>query len=170
MNDFYDIDIKHYAQINFTGFIRLIDAVGGISVYCEKDITTHDGYTFTKGTNHLNGDRALRFVRERKLFEDGDHARGRHQMAVIKGLIAKMSSGSLLKNYDDVLDSMGRYFRTSLKQEEMSALVKMQLEDMAEWNVQSFAVDGTGKMMPTYSVPDANAYVMFPSDIYYDIF
>lgn len=164
LNDFYDIDIKHYAQINFTGFIRLIDAVGGISVYCEKDISTDDGYTFVKGMNSLNGDQALRFVRERKLFEDGDHARGRHQMAVIKGLIAKMSSGSLLKNYDDVLDSMGRYFKTSLKQEEMSALVKMQIEDMAEWNVQSFAVDGTGKMMPTYSVPDANAYVIVPNE------
>ena len=164
LNDFYDIDIKHYAQINFTGFIRLIDAVGGISVYCEKDVSTDDGYTFVKGMNHLNGDQALRFVRERKLFEDGDNARGRHQMAVIKGLIAKMSSGSLLRNYNGVLDSMGRYFKTSLAQEDMSALVKMQLEDMAEWNVQSFAVDGTGKMKPTYSVPDANAYVMVPNE------
>ena len=164
LNDFYDIDIKHYAQINFTGFIRLIDAVGGISVYCEQEISTDDGYTFVKGMNSLNGDKALRFVRERKLFQDGDHARGRHQMAVIKGLIAKMSSGSLLTNYDDVLDSMGRYFRTSLSKEDISALVKMQIGDLAEWNVQTFAVNGTGKMMITYSVPDVNAYVIVPNE------
>lgn len=162
--DLYDVDIIHYAQINFTGFERLIDAVGGISVYCEKTISTHDGYTFTKGMNQLDGEHALRFVRERKLFEDGDHARGRHQMAVIKGLIAKMSSGSLLTNYDRVLDSMGKFFKTSLAQEDVSTLVKMQLEDMAEWNVQSFAVDGTGKFKKTYSMPDENAYVMIPNE------
>ena len=164
LTDFYDVDIKYYAQINFTGFEKLIDAIGGISVYCEKEITVPEGYTYVKGMNYLNGEEALRFVRERKLFGDGDHARGRHQMAVIKGIIEKMSSGSLLKNYDKVLNSMGKYFKWSLAQEEVSALVKMQLGDLAEWNVQSFAVNGTGKMMTSYSMPTLKAYVMIPNE------
>lgn len=164
LTEFYDVDVNYYAQLNFTGFKRLIDAIGGISVYCEKDIVSHDGHTFVKGINHLNGEQALSFVRERKQFGDGDHARGRHQMAVIKGIIEKMSSGSLLRNYDDVLNSMGKYFKCNLSQDEITSLVKMQLNDLAEWNVQSFAVVGTGKNMTSYSLPDLKTYVMIPDD------
>lgn len=164
LNEFYDVDIKYYAQLNFKGFVRLIDAVGGISVYCEKNVETPDGYTFKKGMNQFNGDQALRFVRERKMFGDGDHARGRHQMAVIKGLIQKMSSGSLLRNYDDVMDSMGKYFKCNVPQEELSALVKMQLSDLSEWNVQSYAVTGTGEKSTTYSLPNLKTYVMIPDE------
>lgn len=159
LNELYDIDIKYYAQLNFTGFMKLIDAVGGISVYSEKHIETFDGYTFVKGMNELNGDQALRFVRERKMY-GGDRVRGRHQMEVIKGLIAKMSSGALLRNYDDVLDSMGKYFKWNLPQEDISALVKMQLGDMAEWNVQMYAITGTGDNKTSYSLPNLSTYVM----------
>ena len=165
LNDFYDIDISYYAQINFKGFVRLIDAIGGITVYSEKDFaTTNEGIAFKKGDNHVNGEQALAFVRERKQFGDGDHARGRHQMAVIKAIIKKMSSGSLLKNYDDVLDSMGKSFRCSFGQEDITSLVKMQLGDMAEWNVQSFAVVGTGKNSTTYTIPNKKLYVMIPDE------
>ena len=164
LNEFYDVDISYYAQLNFKGFKRLIDAVGGISVYCEKYIDTGDGYIFKKGMNYFNGDQALRFVRERKQFGDGDHARGRHQMAVIKGLIQKMSSGSLLRNYDDIMDSMGKYFKCSVPQSDLSALVKMQLTDMSEWNVQSYAVIGTGEKSTCYSLPNLRTYVMVPDD------
>ena len=164
LDAFYDVDIKYYAQLNFKGFVRLIDAVGGISVYCEKYIDTGDGYIFKKGMNYFNGDQALRFVRERKQFGDGDHARGRHQMAVIEGLIQKMSSGSLLRNYGDIMDSMGKYFKCSLSQEEISALVKMQLTDMSEWNVQSYAVTGTGSKSTCYSLKNLKTYVMIPDE------
>lgn len=155
----YDIDVTYYAQLNFTGFKKLIDAVGGISVYSEKHVETPDGYTFVKGTNYLDGDQALRFVRERKLY-GGDRVRGRHQMEVIKGLIAKMSSSTMLRNYDEILDSMGKYFRWSLTQEDVSALLKMQLADMAEWNVQMYAITGTGDSKTSYSLPNLNTYVM----------
>ena len=159
LSELYDVDISYYAQLNFTGFMKLIDAVGGISVYSEKHIETFDGYTFVKGMNELNGDQALRFVRERKMY-GGDRVRGRHQMEVIKGLIAKMSSGALLRNYDDVLDSMGKYFKWNLPQEDISALVKMQLGDMAEWNVQMYAITGTGDNKTSYSLPNLSTYVM----------
>lgn len=164
LNDFYDIDINYYAQLNFKGFVRLIDAIGGITVYSEKEfISTSEKILIQKGTNHLNGEAALEFVRERKQFGDGDHARGRHQMAVIKGIIEKVSSGSLLRNYDEVLDSMGKYFKCSLTQEEITSLVKMQLSDMAEWNVKSFAVTGTGTKDFCYAL-NASNYVMIPDE------
>lgn len=164
LDDFYDIDINYYAQLNFKGFVRLIDAIGGITVYSEKEfVSTSEGILIQKGTNHLNGEAALEFVRERKQFGDGDNARGRHQMAVIKGIIEKVSSGSLLRNYDEVLESMGKYFKCSLSQEEITSLVKMQIGDMAEWNVKSYAVTGTGAKKFCYAL-NASNYVMIPDE------
>jgi ethanolamine utilization protein EutQ (cupin superfamily) len=55
-------------------------------------------------------------------------------------------------------------FSTNLSSEEMSSLVKMQLSDMASWNVKSFAVDGTGSSQTTYSMPTQRSYVMIPNE------
>lgn len=166
LSDFYDVDINYYAQFNFTGFKRLIDAVGGISVYSEISFySTNEGIYFEQGINHLNGEQALAFVRERKQFSGGDRMRGVHQMAVIKGVIEKMSSGSLLMNYAGVLDSMGGYFRCGFTQEEIAALVKMQLNDLAEWNIKSFSVTGSGDFNTSYSLPNLETYVMVPDEI-----
>ena len=165
LSEYYDVDIKHYAQINFTGFIRLVDALGGITVYSEKEFyTTNEGYYFQYGANEVDGEHALAFVRERKQFGGGDHARGKHQMAVIKGMIQKMSSGSLLTNYNQVLDSMGGYFRTNVSQEELSAIVKMQLNEMPEWNIQTYAVSGVGENKTSFTLPRYSTYVMIPNE------
>lgn len=161
LNELYDIDIKYYAQLNFNGFIRLIDALGGITVYSEKEfISSSMQIPIQQGVNHLDGTAALEFVRERKQFPGGDRMRGKHQMAVIKGIISQMASGSMLRNYGAVLDSMGRYFKCNVPQEDISALVKMQLGDMAEWNVQMYAITGTGDNKTSYSLPNLSTYVM----------
>ena len=51
-------------------------------------------------------------------------------------------------------------FTTSLGMSDISMLVKMQLEDMASWNIQSYAVTGVGGSERTYSMPGDYAYVM----------
>lgn len=165
LSEYYDVDIKHYAQINFTGFVRLVDALGGITVYSEKEFyTTNEGYHFVQGANAVDGEHALAFVRERKQFSAGDHARGKHQMAVIKGMIQKMSSGSLLVNYNQILDSMGGYFRTNVSQEELSAIVKMQLDENPQWNIQTYAVSGVGENNTSFTLPRYSTYVMIPDE------
>lgn len=165
LSDYYDVDVKYYAQLNFTGFKRLVDAMGGITVYSEKEFySTNEGIYFQQGANEVDGEKALAFVRERKQFGRGDHARGQHQMAVIKGMIQKMASGSLLTNYGQILDSMGGYFRTNVSQEELAAVVKMQLSDMAEWNIQTYAVSGVGRNDVCYSMPNTTTYVMIPDE------
>lgn len=162
---FYGVDIPYYMQINFTGFIRMIDAIGGITVYSEKEFySTNEGIYFKYGENEVNGEQALAFVRERMQFSGGDRARGEHQMQVIKGIIAKMSSGALLTNYNQILESMGGYFKCGMSQEDIASLVKIQLNDMAKWNVQSYSVTGLGELAPTYSLPGMNVYVMVPDE------
>ena len=156
----YNLNVDYYAQINFTGFKKLIDAVGGVDVYSDQGFTAGKHY-IQKGHNHLNGEEALAFARERYHVKGGDRGRGKNQMKVIEALIQKGTEGTtLISKYADILDSLDGLFRTSVTMDEISTLVKMQLNDMASWNVQMFAVTGEGDSQKTYSSPGHKAYVM----------
>lgn len=160
----YGVEIPYYAEINFTGFKTLINAIGGVDV--DNDVAfSVNGTYFDKGTIHLNGDEALTFARARKQLAGGDNARGKNQMKIITGVIQKMSSGStLLSNYSEILSSLEGLFTTNFPQEKISELVKMQLDDMATWNIQSYAVTGTGGSDTTYATGGLYAYVMYPNE------
>ncbi len=160
----YDTKIQYYAQINFTGFETLVDAVGGITVYSDKAFSNID-VEIQKGENFLNGKEALGFARDRKHVSGGDNGRGRNQMKVVTALIEKMTSGTtIISNYSAILASLKGMFKTSIDMDDVSKLVKMQLTDMASWNIKSFAVTGTGGKATTYSSPRFNAYVMYPNE------
>lgn len=161
----YNVDVDYYAQINFTGFETLIDAIGGITVYSDVAFNTADKYHIEAGENHLNGAEALSFARERKRLSGGDNARGQNQMKVIKAVIDKATSGTtIISNYSDIMASLEGMFATSMPMTEISSLVKMQLEDMAQWEIHSYAVTGFNGSEYTYSTPGTRAYVMYPDD------
>lgn len=165
LSDLYGTQIDFYAQINFTGFEKLIDAIGGVTVYSEVDFIAADGSKIQKGNNHLSGSAALGFARERHNLAGGDNARGKNQMKVIKAIIDQVSSGdkSLVTNYASVMSSLQGMFITNVSSEDISELVKMQLSDMAGWNVKSYAVTGVGGKHSTYSSPNNHtSYVMYP--------
>ena len=160
----YDTDIKYYGQINFTGFETLIDAVGGITIYSDQSFKARETY-IKKGENTLNGSQALDFSRERYHVSGGDNGRGKNQMKVITAVIKKMTSGTtIISNYSAIMSSLEGMFSTNLQTSEISMLVKMQLNDMAKWDVFSFAVVGTGGSEKTYSAPGHTAYVMYPDE------
>ncbi len=160
----YNCSMDYYMQINFEGFMTLIDAIGGITVESDKTfVTTHYDKQIYEGLNDMDGETALGFARERYAFVDGDNTRGRNSMRIIKAIIEKMSSAkTLLSNYGAILNSIEGMFATSMTEDEMKALVNMQLDDMSSWDVRMYAVTGTGDSRTTYSVPNAKAYVMIP--------
>ena len=160
LENLYDVSVDYYAQINFTGFEKLIDAIGGVTVYSDASFS-NSAVSIYVGENNLNGSQALAFARERYRLAGGDNARGKNQMKVIKGVIEKMTSGTtIITRYAEILDSLDGLFATDLERSEINKLVKMQLNDMASWNVVSFAVTGEGDSKITYSIPGLYAYVM----------
>lgn len=166
LGNLYDEHVDYYAQINFNGFKTLVDAVGGITIESEKTFRTSEGgFYINEGVNQLSGEVALSYVRERKAFADGDNSRGKHQMQAIEAIIKKASSGTtILSHYSDIMNSMEGMFTTSMSTEEIASLVKMQLSDLASWNVKSFAVSGKGGSTTTYSMPSKRSYVMYPDE------
>ena len=164
LSDLYGQQIDHYAQINFTGFETLIDAVGGVTVYSDVAFTTnHGNYSIQVGNNELNGSQALAFARERYALKGGDKDRGKNQMKVIAALIDKLSSTTIITNYAQILDSLKGMFTTDLSEEQISQLVKMQLSEMPKWEVFSYAITGTGASEETYSMPGRKLSVWNPN-------
>ncbi|MGN0432265.1 MAG: LCP family protein [Lachnospiraceae bacterium] len=160
----YGVDIQYYVKMNFTGFVGIIDALGGVDVYSDSTFTVGDAFSYTEGINHMSGIEALAFARERHSFASGDRARGTHQMAVIRAVMDKCTSASILYNYADVMNSVSGCFTTNMSQEKIASLVRMQLNDMAQWSITSISVDGTGASKTTYTVPGKTAYVMIPDE------
>lgn len=158
---FYKQDIDYYAQINFTGFETLIDSIGGVTVNADSGFSAA-GVTINKGENNLNGKQALVFARNRKQQAGGDRGRGKNQMKLIAAVVDKMSAGTILANYSDILESLQGMFATNMPSEDINKLIKMQLSDMSSWHIHSYSVTGSDGSSTTYSMPGTRAYVMYP--------
>ena len=171
LGNLYGVNVDQYLRINFAGFISIIDAVGGVDVYSDQAFTSvgspgyYDPTTFAEGWNHLDGKSALAFARERHAFKTGDIQRGINQMKVIDAMVEKLKSPALLMSFSKLMDAMADCFVTSLSQEQISALVRMQLSDLSSWDIQSYSVTGTGaKSSKCYSAKGQSLYVMKPDE------
>ena len=160
----YDADIEYYVRINFDGFKKLIDAMGGVRVYSETAFTAITRTKIKEGWNDLTGQQALDFARERYTLKGGDNARGKHQMQVIEALIKKATSGTtIITNYSDIMASVDGMFQMNIPTELISDMMKMQLSDMAQWNIVTYSATGTGASAECYSMPGMKLSVIKPS-------
>ena len=171
LGNLYGIEVGHYIRINFSGFINIVDALGGVDVYSDQAFTSvgspgyYDPTTFVEGWNHLDGKAALAFARERHAFASGDIQRGINQMKVIDAMLNKIKSPALLMGFSKIMDAASDCFVTDFSQEQISALVRMQLSDFAEWDIQSYTVTGSGSTSTKcYSAKGQKLYVMKPDD------
>ena len=171
LGNLYGVNVDQYLRINFAGFISIIDAVGGVDVYSDQAFTSvgspgyYDPTTFVEGWNHLDGKAALAFARERHAFASGDIQRGINQMKVIDAMLNKIKSPALLMGFSKIMDAAADCFVTSFSQDQISALVRMQLSDFAEWDIESYTVTGTSSSSTKcYSAKGQKLYVMKPDD------
>ncbi len=165
LQDIMSEEINYYARMNFTSFIKIVDAIGGITVNSPADFTTKIGnFDIKKGENVLNAKEALAFVRERKSFIDGDFARGRNQQRMIAAILKKVCSPAILTSFSAVLDTVSESVETNLSSDDINALVQMQLSDMPSWDIQSYQIMGDPMKKPCYSLGGREASVVLPYD------
>lgn len=157
-----DTTINYYVKVNFTSLIDIVDALGGITIESNYDFTSKDGYHFTKGTNNLDGERALSFAREREAFREGDRIRGQNQEIILEALINKAMSASIITNYADLLNALDDKFLTNITDSEITDFIKMQIANMDTWSIESISLDGSNAYDYTYSYQNQKLYVMKP--------
>lgn len=97
LQDMLGIRVDHVAMIDMEGFVRLTDAVGGVTVTNEHPFS-REGFDFPRGEVQLEGEKALAFVRERKQLPNGDLDRARNQRLVVRAIIDKGLSPSVVAN------------------------------------------------------------------------
>jgi LCP family protein required for cell wall assembly len=88
LEDLIGVRMDHVALIDFEGFIRLTQDLGGVTVNNKHAFSSH-GYHYPKGKITIAGEEALWFVRERKLLPGGDLDRAENQRNVIKAIVQK---------------------------------------------------------------------------------
>jgi anionic cell wall polymer biosynthesis LytR-Cps2A-Psr (LCP) family protein len=112
----------------------------------------------------VDGSSALAFARERYNLPNGDNDRVINQQIVLKAIINKCMSPAILTGYMGIMESLSDSFETSLSQQQISSLVRMQLNDGASWDILSSRVVGTGDEGTCYSSGDSQLYIMIPDD------
>jgi LCP family protein required for cell wall assembly len=165
LQDLYRINIDYYVRVNFSSLVKIVDTLGGVDVNVDEAFTSlHGKFAFTEGMNHMNGEQALGFSRERYAFGAGDRTRGQNQQKVITALIGKASERSNLVRYNELLDALEGAVEMNVPMEQITSVVRQRLEDNKSWTVESVSVDGRGDMLPTYSMGAQRLYVMIPDE------
>jgi LCP family protein required for cell wall assembly len=99
VEQFTGVHIDHFAEVDFSGFQGMTDAVGGVDIVNPRTFTdgrTHK--TFPQGPLHLDGQNALDFVRARYGLPHGDFDRIQDQQIFLKALLGKMVSKGMMSD------------------------------------------------------------------------
>ncbi|WP_144511693.1 LytR family transcriptional regulator [Bacillus thuringiensis] len=156
VENFLNVPVDHYIEVNMAGFKDIVDAVGGVDVNNDLDFTSRETH-FAKGNIHLDGEAALKYTRMRYEDPRGDFGRQMRQRQVIQAVIKKGASVSSLASYGDVLKAIEKNVKTSLTQDQMFEIQK-NYKDCIE-NTEEIQIPGDGHKAADgiwyYYVPEA---------------
>lgn len=160
IEDFMDVDINYYVRVNFSSLTNIVDAIGGVDVTVGKGLAVDQFYTddtiggVVEGENHLDGQKALAYARERYAYEDGDLQRVKNQQQVLKAIIKKVKSPSMLLKYASLIDAIGSAIETNMPSSSITNFVKFQLASNSSWKFESYPMAGDTGMEFSPSLGD----------------
>lgn len=165
IEDLLDIDIDYYIKVNFSTLTNVVDILGGIDVYSDKSFVPYNykHLYIQKGVNHMDGEMALAFARERYAYLEGDRHRVQNQQDIITAIIKKVTSSTeILTKYTTLLDELSNSFETNIATSDITSLIKMQLDKMPSWTIKKYSLNGSDAYDYTYSFGSQELYVMVP--------
>lgn len=156
------IEINYTFKVGFDTVTKLVDVLGGVDVYVEPGYEFHNSdLSVNEGKNHLYGEEALNYARERYAYTEGDRQRTKNQQQVLMGIVKEATKPSVITNYAAIMDTMANTFSTTMSNEEITDLIKYQLNNNPTWKMEQYMVDGTGDTLMCAELGDA-ASVMVP--------
>lgn len=156
------IEINYTFKVGFDTVTDLVDALGGVDVYVEPGYAvTTSTFSVHEGTNHLDGEHALAYARERYSYTEGDRQRTKNQQQVLMGIVNEATKPSVITKYAFIMDAMANTFSTTMSNDEITSLIKYQINNNPKWKMEQYMVDGTGDTLMCAELGDA-ASVMVP--------
>ncbi|MCL9633589.1 LytR family transcriptional regulator [Bacillus zanthoxyli] len=155
VENFLDIPIDYYVQVNMESFKDIVDAVGGVTVNSPLSFK-QDGFSFSKGQVSLDGEEALAYSRMRHEDPRGDFGRQERQRQIIQAVIDEGASVKSLTNYGTILDAIGNNVKTNLTFDQMKDIQANYKE--ARTNLEQVQIGGSGEKLNGiyyYEVPES---------------
>lgn len=151
-----DVRIDHYAVVDMAGFVRVVDALGGVELELSQDLTVRmspasdeaEWRTFTLGSGRqvLTGEEAMAYVRVRGA--GGDRVRMDRQRCFVAGALASADAPSLLRGFPAIADAVEEHVTTDVPVTRLPSLVQLLLQ------VDLGPVAGQGFGPPDFRGPD----------------
>jgi len=167
--------IPYFAVIDFSGFEKAINQVGGVDVHVDRTFTDYSypdsgtGYlpplTFTEGDQHLDGTRALEFARSRHAagIEGSDFSRSQRQQKIIQAFESKIFTNNLVKDagtINSLMSIFADHFHTNLNPGQLFQLYN--LEKGKSTTILSSSLDPVTGLICPEILASNNAYVLTP--------
>ncbi len=176
LQDVLGMSIPYYAVVDFQGFKKTIDDLGGVEINVETGFTDalypdeKDGYlppvTFTPGLQVMNGARALQFVRSRHgdNNQGSDFARSKRQQQVLNAVKEKTTSLKVLTNLgliNKILNDLANHVRTNFEPYELKRLYNL-TKGLEDKNLYSLTLDLESGLVCSQILEENGAYVLIP--------
>ncbi len=126
------LEIDYYAMVNMSGFVRLVDALGGVRTYVTGHVQTEvsparEGEDWIEidlnpGWQRLNGHEALAYVRERRSVSD--YTRMKRQRCLLKAVAAKLGPITVVTRFSAISRAVGSSVRTDIPIELLPSLLR----------------------------------------------
>ena len=140
-----DLRIDHYVELNFVGFVRMVDALGGVEICTKKDINDPKSHlTLPAGTHLLDGVDSLKFVRTRVFDGLGDLGRMKRQQEFAGAMLRKATSAGVLLNPVKMVDFINSALDSVVTDEGLSQgdllTLGKQLRNLSASNVRTLTI------------------------------
>ncbi len=178
-----NIPIDYYFRVDFTGFQKIIDELGGVDVYVDNTLDDYDypvlgmedAYPYSaryehlhvdKGLQHMDGSLALKFARSRHGVgsEGSDFARAKRQQKIIEAVKAKLLSMNVLfepRTVSNIISDVNDNISTDLKIGEIVRLWDL-LKDVQKENIINKVLDNSPNGLLVDGRGDDGAYILTP--------
>ncbi|NGQ94421.1 LCP family protein [Brevibacillus sp. SYP-B805] len=131
LEQFFQVNIDRYMKIDFDGFRKIVDELGGVQIHVKKrmkytDPTDNTYIDLYPGLQTLNGEQALDYVRYRKSDlgkEDSDYERIKRQQEVLQALAGKGETLQAFIKAFTLMEILGKHVKTDLSEEEIASLL-----------------------------------------------
>ncbi len=158
----FGVRLDHFVMINFWSFVQVIDSLGGVDVQVAVGLSDHrDGYGnyyVPPGTNHMDGETALWYVRSR--YSTSDFERTRRQQEVLQATFVKLLSLNGIKRAPDLYKIYKDNVTTDLKFSDVASLVPLAAKMSDTSLIQHYLI---GRQQVTGWVTPTGAQVLLPN-------
>jgi LCP family protein required for cell wall assembly len=169
--------IDYYIILNFDGFQKAIDDIGGINIISERDIYderypgpnySYETFKLSKGLHHLDGATALKYARERHGDPEGDFGRAKRQQQIMQSAKNKVFSTDTLMNVftlNNLFNTLGDNIKTNVAMEEFPSFFEL-AKKLDTNNINNVVIDAWNRdsllKVSHVQYGDIRAFVLIP--------